>query len=48
MAIQQSLGMRCPEDEYAGYGYHSYHQGYQDGYQDDYRHHESYHHGYPY
>ncbi|XP_078415848.1 coiled-coil domain-containing protein 80 [Cetorhinus maximus] len=27
MAIQQSLGMRCPEDEY-GYGYH----GYQDGY----------------
>lgn len=48
MAIQQSLGMRCPDDEYAGYGYHSYHQGYQDGYQDDYRHHESYHHGYPY
>ncbi|KAM5281827.1 coiled-coil domain-containing protein 80 [Ctenodactylus gundi] len=48
MAIQQSLGMRCPEDEYAGYGYHSYHQGYQDGYQDDYRHRESYHHGYPY
>ncbi|XP_006895409.1 PREDICTED: coiled-coil domain-containing protein 80 [Elephantulus edwardii] len=48
MAIQQSLGMRCPEDEYAGYGYPSYHQGYQDGYQDDYRHHESYHHGYPY
>ncbi|KFO30762.1 coiled-coil domain-containing protein 80 [Fukomys damarensis] len=48
MAIQQSLGMRCPEDEYAGYGYHNYHQGYQDGYQDDYRHHESYHHGYPY
>ncbi|XP_072470103.1 coiled-coil domain-containing protein 80 [Notamacropus eugenii] len=48
MAIQQSLGMRCPEDEYAGYGYHSYHQGYQDGYQDDYRHHEGYHHGYPY
>ncbi|KAK2091962.1 hypothetical protein P7K49_031246 [Saguinus oedipus] len=28
MAIQQSLGMRCPEEEYAGYGYHSYHQGY--------------------
>ncbi|XP_067896777.1 coiled-coil domain-containing protein 80 [Heterodontus francisci] len=27
MAIQQSLGMRCPEDEY-GYSYH----GYQDGY----------------
>nr|XP_056714255.1 coiled-coil domain-containing protein 80 [Euleptes europaea] len=48
MAIQQSLGMRCPEDEYAGYGYHSYHQGYQEGYQDDYRHHEGYHHGYPY
>ncbi|XP_062982985.1 coiled-coil domain-containing protein 80 [Elgaria multicarinata webbii] len=48
MAIQQSLGMRCPEDEYAGYGYHGYHQGYQEGYQDDYRHHESYHHGYPY
>ncbi|XP_019382511.1 PREDICTED: coiled-coil domain-containing protein 80 [Gavialis gangeticus] len=48
MTIQQSLGMRCPEDEYGGYGYHSYHQGYQEGYQDDYRHHESYHHGYPY
>ncbi|XP_053166906.1 coiled-coil domain-containing protein 80 [Hemicordylus capensis] len=48
MAIQQSLGMRCPEDEYAGYGYHGYHQGYQEGYQDDYRHHEGYHHGYPY
>ncbi|XP_007426015.1 coiled-coil domain-containing protein 80 [Python bivittatus] len=48
MAIQQSLGMRCPEDEYAEYGYHGYHQGYQEGYQDDYRHHESYHHGYPY
>ncbi|XP_030058099.1 coiled-coil domain-containing protein 80 [Microcaecilia unicolor] len=30
MAIQQSLGMRCPEDEY---GYHNYHhQGYQEGY----------------
>ncbi|KAM4700541.1 coiled-coil domain-containing protein 80 [Discoglossus pictus] len=44
MAIQQSLGMRCPEDEYAGYGYHGYgHQGYEDGYQDDYRHHEGYH-----
>ncbi|XP_016350856.1 coiled-coil domain-containing protein 80-like isoform X1 [Sinocyclocheilus anshuiensis] len=29
MAIQQSLGMRCPEDEYGGYGYHhGYHQGY--------------------
>ncbi|XP_028930463.2 coiled-coil domain-containing protein 80, partial [Ornithorhynchus anatinus] len=48
MAIQQSLGMRCPEDEYAGYGYHGYHQGYQDGYQDDYRHHDGYPHGYPY
>lgn len=48
MAIQQSLGMRCPEDEYAGYGYHGYHQEYQEGYQDDYRHHEGYHHGYPY
>uniref|UniRef100_A0A3B3D9R8 Coiled-coil domain-containing protein 80 n=1 Tax=Oryzias melastigma TaxID=30732 RepID=A0A3B3D9R8_ORYME len=24
MAIQQSLGMRCPEDEYGGYGYHHY------------------------
>ncbi|KAL0985596.1 hypothetical protein UPYG_G00159200 [Umbra pygmaea] len=33
MAIQQSLGMRCPEDEYGGYGYH--HHGY-DGYQDGY------------
>ncbi|ELK18167.1 Coiled-coil domain-containing protein 80 [Pteropus alecto] len=48
MAIQQSLGMRCPEDEYAGYGYHSYHRGYPEGYQDDYHHHEGYHHGYPY
>ncbi|XP_028847816.1 coiled-coil domain-containing protein 80 [Denticeps clupeoides] len=40
MAIQQSLGMRCPEDEYGGYGYphHGYHEGYQDGY----------HHGYGY
>uniref|UniRef100_A0A8C6U7K5 Coiled-coil domain-containing protein 80 n=1 Tax=Neogobius melanostomus TaxID=47308 RepID=A0A8C6U7K5_9GOBI len=30
MAIQQSLGMRCPEDEYGGYGYHQhgYHEGY--------------------
>lgn len=47
MAIQQSLGMRCPEDEYGGYGYHGYpHQGYEDGYQDDYRHHEGYHHRY--
>ncbi|KAI1899636.1 hypothetical protein AGOR_G00063820 [Albula goreensis] len=34
MAIQQSLGMRCPEDEYGGYGYH--HHGYHDGYQDGY------------
>lgn len=43
MAIQQSLGMRCPEDEYGGYGYHGYpHQGYEDGYQDDYRHHGEY------
>lgn len=48
MTIQQSLGMQCPDDEYGGYGYHSYHQGYQEGYQDDYRHHGSYHHGYPY
>ncbi|KAG9348955.1 hypothetical protein JZ751_029272 [Albula glossodonta] len=38
MAIQQSLGMRCPEDEYGGYGYH--HHGYHDGYQ------EGYHQGY--
>nr|XP_015218924.1 PREDICTED: coiled-coil domain-containing protein 80 [Lepisosteus oculatus] len=45
MAIQQSLGMRCPEDEYGGYGYH--HQGYHDGYQDDYQR-GSYHHGYHY
>ncbi|KAL1022289.1 hypothetical protein UPYG_G00024670 [Umbra pygmaea] len=32
MAIQQSLGMRCPEDEYGGYGHDrdpdSYHRGY--------------------
>ncbi|XP_051998192.1 coiled-coil domain-containing protein 80 [Xyrauchen texanus] len=36
MAIQQSLGMRCPEDEY-GYGYHhGYHEGYQDGYHQGY------------
>ncbi|XP_077072673.1 coiled-coil domain-containing protein 80 [Siphateles boraxobius] len=33
MAIQQSLGMRCPEDEYGGYGYH---HGYQDGYHQGY------------
>ncbi|KAL4656839.1 coiled-coil domain-containing protein 80 [Arapaima gigas] len=35
MAIQQSLGLRCPEDEYGGYGYHhhGYHDGYQEGYQ---------------
>ncbi|XP_018412807.1 PREDICTED: coiled-coil domain-containing protein 80 [Nanorana parkeri] len=47
MAIQQSLGMRCPEDEYGGYGYHGYpHQGYEDGYQDDYRHHEGHYHRY--
>ncbi|XP_072116532.1 coiled-coil domain-containing protein 80 [Mobula birostris] len=38
MAIQQSLGMRCPEDEY-GYGYH----GYQDGY-----HQQGHYGGYPY
>uniref|UniRef100_H3BAR3 Coiled-coil domain-containing protein 80 n=1 Tax=Latimeria chalumnae TaxID=7897 RepID=H3BAR3_LATCH len=43
MAIQQSLGMRCPEDEYGGYGYHGYHQGYQDEY-----YHHSYHHEHPY
>ncbi|TRY59314.1 hypothetical protein DNTS_033550 [Danionella cerebrum] len=33
MAIQQSLGMRCPEDEYGGYGYQEgYHEGYHQGY----------------
>ncbi|XP_041857435.1 coiled-coil domain-containing protein 80 [Melanotaenia boesemani] len=38
MAIQQSLGMRCPEDEYGGYGYHQhgYEHGYQDGYHKGY------------
>ncbi|KAA0715629.1 Coiled-coil domain-containing protein 80 [Triplophysa tibetana] len=37
MAIQQSLGMRCPEDEYGGYGYHhGYHDGYQEGYHQGY------------
>uniref|UniRef100_A0A8C9YD20 Coiled-coil domain-containing protein 80 n=1 Tax=Sander lucioperca TaxID=283035 RepID=A0A8C9YD20_SANLU len=38
MAIQQSLGMRCPEDEYGGYGYHQhgYEHGYQDGYHQGY------------
>ncbi|XP_072301024.1 coiled-coil domain-containing protein 80 [Eucyclogobius newberryi] len=38
MAIQQSLGMRCPEDEYGGYGYHQhgYGHGYQDGYHQGY------------
>ncbi|XP_056414160.1 coiled-coil domain-containing protein 80 [Hyla sarda] len=47
MAIQQSLGMRCPEDEYGGYGYHGYpHEGYEEGYQDDHRHHEGYYHRY--
>ncbi|OCT91660.1 coiled-coil domain-containing protein 80 [Xenopus laevis] len=47
MAIQQSLGMRCPEDEYGGYGYHGYpHQGYEEGYQDDHQHHEGYYHRY--
>ncbi|KAM9850709.1 coiled-coil domain-containing protein 80 [Aulostomus maculatus] len=40
MAIQQSLGMRCPEDEYGGYGYHQH--GYEHGYQD------AYHQGYGY
>lgn len=35
MAIQQSLGMRCPEDEYGGYGYH-HHEGYQEGYHQGY------------
>ncbi|KAL6100508.1 ccdc80 [Pungitius sinensis] len=34
MAIQQSLGMRCPEDEYGGYGYHQH--GYEDGYHQGY------------
>ncbi|XP_019732499.1 coiled-coil domain-containing protein 80 [Hippocampus comes] len=34
MAIQQSLGMRCPEDEYGGHGYHQH--GYQDGYHQGY------------
>ncbi|XP_049340938.1 coiled-coil domain-containing protein 80 [Astyanax mexicanus] len=33
MAIQQSLGMRCPEDEYGNYGYH---HGYQEGYHQGY------------
>ncbi|XP_076013124.1 coiled-coil domain-containing protein 80 [Genypterus blacodes] len=39
MAIQQSLGMRCPEDEYGGYGYHQhgYEHGYQDAYHQGYR-----------
>ncbi|MEE6469391.1 hypothetical protein FKM82_008610 [Ascaphus truei] len=50
MAIQQSLGMRCPEDEYGGYGWYGYHgyphQVYEEGYQDDYRHHEGYYHRY--
>lgn len=37
MAIQQSLGMRCPEDEYSSYGYHhGYHNGYQEGYHEGY------------
>ncbi|MCI4378416.1 hypothetical protein PGIGA_G00215650 [Pangasianodon gigas] len=37
MAIQQSLGMRCPEDEYGSYGYHhGYHNGYQEGYHEGY------------
>ncbi|XP_068602770.1 coiled-coil domain-containing protein 80 [Brachionichthys hirsutus] len=33
MTIQQSLGMRCPEDGYGGYGYeHGYPDGYRQGY----------------
>lgn len=37
MAIQQSLGMRCPEDEYGSYGYHhGYHNGYHEGYHEGY------------
>lgn len=44
MAIQQSLNMRCPEDEYAGYAYPAYHHGYQD----DYHHRSDYYHGYHY
>ncbi|KAJ8253049.1 hypothetical protein GJAV_G00208570 [Gymnothorax javanicus] len=40
MAIQESLGMRCPEDEFGGYGYH--HHGYHDSY------HDGYHQGYGY
>ncbi|KAM8857387.1 coiled-coil domain-containing protein 80 [Synchiropus picturatus] len=38
MAIQQSLGMRCPEDEYGGYGYHQhgYDHGYDHGYHQGY------------
>ncbi|KAK1797844.1 hypothetical protein P4O66_008190 [Electrophorus voltai] len=37
MAIQHSLGMRCPDEEYVGYGYpHGYHEGYQDGYHQGY------------
>ncbi|TNN03762.1 hypothetical protein fugu_000791 [Takifugu bimaculatus] len=35
MAIQQSLGMRCPEYDY-GYHQHGYEQGYQDGYHQGY------------
>ncbi|KAF4086916.1 hypothetical protein AMELA_G00089810 [Ameiurus melas] len=37
MAIQQSLGMRCPEDEYGSYGYHhGYHNGYHEGHHEGY------------
>ncbi|XP_036838190.1 coiled-coil domain-containing protein 80 isoform X3 [Oncorhynchus mykiss] len=32
MAIQQSLGMRCPEDEYGGYGHDRDPDGYHRGY----------------
>lgn len=35
MAIQQSLGMRCPEFDY-GYHQHGYEHGYQDGYHQGY------------
>lgn len=34
MAIQQSLDMSCPEDEYGGYGYHQH--GYEHRYEDGY------------
>lgn len=35
MAIQQSLGMRCPEFDY-GYHQHGYEHSYQDGYHQGY------------